>query len=72
MKRFDHLLLSSLCLLVGYFVPARAEDEGRSKVRILYDFEDPSDLSRLMKRSENVTLTTAEGGGVTHGARCAV
>ena len=71
MKRFDHLLLSSLCLLVGYFVPARAEDEGRSKVRILYDFEDPSDSSRLMKRSENVTLTTAEGGGVTHGARCA-
>ncbi len=50
---------------------ARADDEDRSKVRILYDFEDPSDIQKLMKRADGMTLTAAEDVGVTHGSRCA-
>ena len=38
---------------------------------MLYDFEDASDVKKLMKGAENVTLTTAEDVGVTHGRKCA-
>ena len=71
MKPVAILLLCSLCLCGECAGLARAEDEGRSKVRILYDFEEPSDAQKLMKHAENITLTAAEDVGVTHGARCA-
>ena len=65
------LSVFSVISVANLSAPARAEDEGRSKVRILYDFEDPSDIQKLMKRADNVTLTAAEDVGVTHGGRCA-
>ncbi len=65
------LSVTSVISVANLFAPAQAEEEGRSKVRILYDFEDASDFQKLMKRAENVTLTAAEDVGVTHGARCA-
>ena len=64
--------LRALCDLCGWFSrPARAADEGRTKTRLLYDFEDASDVKRLLKGAENVTLTTVEDVGVTHGSKCA-
>jgi hypothetical protein len=70
MNKFIILLLSSLCslCLCGESFGA---DEDRSKVRVLYDFEDASDFSQLTKRAENLTLTPTEDVGVTHGGRCA-
>ena len=44
--------LCSLCLCGESSTPARAEDEGRSKVRILYDFEEPADAQKLMNAGE--------------------
>jgi hypothetical protein len=48
-----------------------AQDAGRTKTRLLYDFEDASDLKNLMKFAENATLTSVEDVGVTHGSKCA-
>ena len=61
----------SVLSVAGSLAPARAADEGRTKTRLLYDFEDASDVKRLLKGAENVTLTTVEDVGVTHGSKCA-
>ena len=69
-SRWIILSVASVISVANPLAPVRAEDEGRSKVRILYDFEDASDFQKLMKRIENMTLTAAEDVGVTHGGRC--
>jgi len=70
-NRWIFLSVLSVFSVANIFAPARAADEGRTKTRLLYDFEDASDVKRLLKGAENVTLTTVEDGGVTHGSRCA-
>ena len=45
------LSVTSVISVANLFAPAQAEEEGRSKVRILYDFEDASDFQKLMKRA---------------------
>ncbi len=69
--RMIFLSVFSVISVAGSLAPASAEDEGRTKTRLLYDFEDASDVKRLMKDAENFTLTTVEDVGVTHGGKCA-
>ena len=70
--KYRWIILSVISVIsVADFSPARAADEGRTKTRLLYDFEDASDVKRLLKGAENVTLTTVEDVGVTHGSKCA-
>ncbi len=70
MKRFDHLLLFFFVSFGRIFRPCQGG--GRRPVE---DFPHSLRLRgrlgsvRLLKGAENVTLTTVEGGGVTHGAR---
>ena len=78
MKAPRNIALRMICLSMfsllsgaGFLAPAQAEDEGRTKTRLLYDFEDGSDVKRLMKDAENITLTTVVDVGVTHGSKCA-
>ena len=69
--RWIFLSVFSVISVANFFAPARAADEGRTKTRLLYDFENASDVNRLLKGAENVTLTTVEDIGVTHGSKCA-
>ena len=64
-------LICALTVVVSCSAPSLAENAGRTKVRMLYDFEDASDVTKLMKFAENATLTIVEDVGVTHGRKCA-
>jgi hypothetical protein len=61
----------AMAVAVCYLATVHAQDAGRTKTRLLYDFEDVSDLKKLMKFAENAALTSVEDVGVTHGSKCA-
>lgn len=51
-----------LCVLAAAEQPA---------VRVLYDFEDPTELEQLRAKAESVTLDIVQDNGVTRGRSCA-
>ena len=50
---------------------ATAAEEGRTKTRLLYSFEQAGEAENLAKRSENLDLITVQDNGVTDGKNCA-
>jgi hypothetical protein len=66
MPRTTFLLLA----LAAFAAPAAAQD-GRTKSRLLFSFENAGETARLLKSSENSTLSVSQDNGVTHGKNCA-
>src|SRR5262245_30895019 len=66
MRRLTLLLILLLAPSI-----ARADEEGRTKSRLLFSFEEAGETARLLKRSENSTLSAVMDNGVTHGRSCA-
>ncbi len=66
MRVFVALAVAGFCLAM-----ARGDGAGRTRTQLLYDFEDSSDLKKLMKFAESAALTSVEDVGVTHGRKCA-
>jgi hypothetical protein len=65
-------LVSFFVLLVFAALSSLAGDGGeRTKVRLLYSFEDPGEVARLLKGGENAQLIMVQDNGVTQGANCA-
>ena len=48
-----------------------AGQEGRTKTRLLYSFEEAEDIADLKKSAENSDLIVVADNGVTHGKNCA-
>lgn len=48
-----------------------AQEVGRTRTRLLYSFEQPGDVAKLMKQSDGATLTASQDYGVTEGRNCA-
>ncbi len=66
-RRMVFALAVAACCLAA----APGQEAGRTRTRLLYDFEDASDLKKLTKFAENAALTSVEDVGVTHGKKCA-
>jgi hypothetical protein len=64
-------MIFALAVAVWCLASIHADDAGRTKTRLLYDFEDASDLKKLMKFAENAVLISVADVGVTHGSKCA-
>lgn len=62
--------LPLLALVLSPFL-ACGEEEGRTKVRLLYSFERSKETAELLKKSEHIDIATVQDYGVTEGKNCA-
>nr|MBA3708506.1 hypothetical protein [Planctomycetota bacterium] len=57
-------------ILLPLLLSVAAMTAERTGERLLYDFENPSELDSLREKAENVALDIVQDNGVTHGRTC--
>lgn len=63
-------LISALGMITASGIAAGAQEE-RTKVRLLYSFEQASEARELLEESEHVDIDIVQDNGVTQGGNCA-